>query len=166
MGSSPTRTSTVNKLLELELVPSSSWFNNVRAVLTQKQWDNLKSQVASKAWNVCEICGGVGPKHPVECHEIWHYDDRNLIQKLVGMSALCPACHMVKHMGLARINGNSELAVKHFMKVNKLERKEAEDYITNAFKVWAARSKKQWKLDISSLSEYGIDVSKIKENHE
>ena len=51
--------------------------NNVRAVLTAKQWNALRGIVADHAYNVCEICGGVGPAHPVECHEIWDYNDAN-----------------------------------------------------------------------------------------
>jgi 5-methylcytosine-specific restriction endonuclease McrA len=147
--------------LTIELVPSSSWLNNVRAIVSRKQWDILRSQVYDQAWNVCQICGGVGPKHPVECHEIWHYDDKKLIQKLEGMIALCPDCHMVKHIGLARIQNRGEKAVKHFMKVNKLSKKEAEKHIQNAFMTWNARSRKKWKLDISSLSAYGIDTKDL-----
>lgn len=147
--------------LTIELVPQTCWLSNVRAIVTKKQWDIIKSQVASKAWNVCQICGGVGPKHPVECHEIWHYDDQKLIQKLDGMIALCPDCHMVKHMGLARVNGKEELAIKHFMKINSLKKTEAEKYINAAFQLWAKRSAKQWVLDISCLQEYGIDITKI-----
>src|SRR5574337_1863360 len=89
--------------LTIELVPQTSWMNNVRAVLTTKRWDILRGIVADQAWNVCEICGGVGPKHPVECHEIWEYDEKNRTQKLAGMIALCPDCHMVKHFGFARV---------------------------------------------------------------
>jgi len=54
-----------------------------------------------KAENLCETCGGCGPQYPVECHEIWNYDDTRLIQKLDGLIALCPDCHEVKHIGLA-----------------------------------------------------------------
>ena len=150
--------------LSIELVPSSSWFNNVRAVVTKKQWDFLKSKVSSKAYNICEICGGVGPKHPVECHEIWSYNNKSLVQKLEGMIALCPNCHMVKHFGLARIMGKEAKALLHFMKVNNLTPKKAEVAISEAFKVWAERSKKTWKLDISHLETYGIDVEKIKKS--
>ncbi len=149
--------------LTIELVPSSSWFNNVRAVLTRKQWDVLRKQVYSEAWDTCQICGGAGPKHPVECHEIWHYDDKKLIQKLVGMIALCPDCHMVKHIGLAQLQNKSKKALKHLMKVNKISKKEAEKYIADSFMKWAERSSKSWKLDISILESYGIDVKKIKE---
>jgi hypothetical protein len=147
--------------LTLELVPSSSWFNNVRAVVSNAEWDHIKRQVFTKAWYVCEICGNVGSKHPVECHEIWSYDDVHLIQKLDGMIALCPDCHMVKHIGFANTQGKGNKALKHFMKVNKLTKKKAEDYIVNAFQVWFERSAKKWTLDISILSQYGIDLSKI-----
>lgn len=148
--------------LSIELVPSTSWFNNVRAVVTKKQWDYLKSQVASKAYHLCEICGGTGPKHPVECHEIWSFDNKNSIQKLDGMIALCPSCHMVKHIGFAGIQGKQAQALRHLMFVNKMTSKIAEAYIEAAFKVWAERSQKQWTLDISHLKEYGIDISTLK----
>lgn len=148
--------------LTIELVPASSWFNNVRAVLTRSQWDVLRKQVYSQAWDLCQICGGVGPKHPVECHEIWHYDDKKLIQKLVGMIALCPDCHMVKHIGLAQVQNKGDKAIKHLMKVNKLSKKEAEKYVKESFEIWAKRSSKNWKLDISILESYGIDVKKLK----
>ena len=148
--------------LTIELIPSTSWFNNVRAVVSKKQWDYLKSQVFSKAYHTCEICGGVGPKHPVECHEIWSFDNKKLVQKLEGMIALCPDCHMVKHIGLAEVRGLKIKALRHLMSVNKMTIKKAESYIEEAFKVWAERSQKTWTLDISHLEQYGIDVGQLK----
>lgn len=148
--------------LTIELVPATSWFNNVRAVVSKKQWDYLKSQVFSKAYYTCEICGGTGDKHPVECHEIWSFDNKKLVQKLDGMIALCPDCHMVKHIGLAEVRGQKIRATYHLMSVNKMTIKKAEAYIAEAFKVWAERSKKTWTLDISHLEQYGIDVRKLK----
>jgi hypothetical protein len=149
--------------LTIELVPSTCWFSNVRTVLSKKQWDVLRSKVYSEAYDICEICGGIGPKHPVECHEIWEYDDKKLIQKLTGMIALCPDCHMVKHIGLAQVMKKGDLAIKHLMKVNKLKKADAEKYVADSFKKWAERSQKKWKLDISCLKEYGIDLKQIKE---
>lgn len=148
-------------LLDISLVPSSSWFNNVRSILTKSQWDILRKKVYSEAWYVCEICSNIGPKHPVECHEIWEYDDKKLIQKLTGMIALCPNCHMVKHIGLAQIQNKSELALNHFMLINKLTKKQAVKYIEECFETWKSRSKKEWSIDISILERYGIHVKKI-----
>lgn len=148
--------------LTIELVPKTCWFSNVRAVVSKNQWKNIASQVYSKAYHLCEICGGIGPKHPVECHEIWHYDDKKLIQKLVGMIALCPDCHMVKHIGLAQIQNKGERAIRHLMKVNKINRSTAEQYVIDAFQMWGQRSSKQWKLDINHLKDYKIDIKQIK----
>lgn len=148
--------------LDIELVPSTSWTNNVRAIVTKTQWDKIKSAVASKAYYICEICGGVGPKHPVECHEVWSYDDKTCVQTLVRMIALCPNCHSVKHIGYAEISGKFANAVQHLMKVNKLTKVAAGKVISDAFTKWAERSKKNWTVDISQLEDYGIDISKLK----
>ena len=48
------------------------------------------------------------------------------------------------------------------MKVNGLSREDAEAAIKKSFEVWRKRSEKEWTLDISLLSDYGIDISKIK----
>lgn len=148
--------------LTIELIPRTSWTNNVRAVLTNKQWRTLSSIVADRAWNVCEICGDVGPNHPVECHEIWEFNEKSQTQRLAGMIALCPDCHMVKHFGYARTQGKDEQALKHFMKINGLKKKEAEKVIQDAFELWRKRSLVDWKLDLSILKRYGLDPSKLK----
>ena len=142
-------------------MPSSCWYNNVRTILTPEQWDSIKSKVSRKAYNVCQICGNVGPKHPVECHEVWEYNDKTCKQKLTNIIALCPDCHIVKHYGLAQVNNRAQKALKHLMKVNDITKKEAEKYIADCFMEWAERSGKEWKLDISHLKEY-IDISEIK----
>ena len=146
--------------LTVELVPRTSWFTNVRSAVTKAQWDAIRSVVYSKAYYICEICGGVGPKHPVECHEIWKYNDSKGIRKLTGMIALCPDCHMVKHYGLSKIQAREDHAFRHFIKVNKLTPGRARAYIDAAFDLWHARSELNWIVDISHLKEYGIDISK------
>lgn len=148
--------------LTIELVPSTSFYNNVRALLTQAQWDIVRKQVYAQAWHLCQICGGKGPKHPVEAHEIWEYDDKRHIQKLAGMIALCPACHQVKHIGLAQLNGQFDKALTHLMKVNKITKPKAITYIKTQFELWASRSEFDWKLDVATLKDYGIDIKKLK----
>lgn len=148
--------------LTIELVPQSSWFNNVRSAVSAKEWDKIRKQVYSEAWHVCQICGGIGPNHPVEAHEIWEYDDKKLIQKLTGMIALCPRCHLVKHLGFATVSGKRTIAVNHFIDINKLKRDEAQKLINKAFELWAKRSRKIYAIDISLLEKYGIDTYKLK----
>lgn len=144
--------------LTIELVPSTCWFSNVRSNVTKEQWNRLRKDTYKKANYRCEICGGQGSKHPVECHEIWHYDDENLVQRLDGLIALCPSCHQCKHIGLATVNGKQEEAIFHLAKVNNWEFSKAVDYTEKSFEIWKQRSEHQWKLDISYLTRFGIKI--------
>ena len=53
--------------LTIELVPSTCWFSNVRSNISKQDWDRLRKETYKKANYRCEICGGVGRNHPVEC---------------------------------------------------------------------------------------------------
>jgi 5-methylcytosine-specific restriction endonuclease McrA len=148
-----------NRLLTVELVPKTCWFSNVRDHVPKKTWDVLRRHTYQKANNRCEICGERGSKWPVECHEIWHYDDENKVQKLIGLIALCPACHEVKHIGLAGLRGREQEAKKQFAQVNGCTEEQTEDYLEQVWKIWRDRSQHQWELDLSWLEQqFGIRV--------
>lgn len=139
--------------LTIELVPKTAWFNNLRSHLTQKEWDIIRRKCYAKAGHVCEVCGGKGPKHPVEAHEVWDFGDGTI--KLTGLVALCPACHEVKHIGLAGLRGRGEIALRQFMRVNGVSRPVAMDYVKKAFDLYHERSKREkWETDFSYLQEY------------
>lgn len=136
-----------------ELVPGSSWFNNLRSELPKEIWDKIRKYVYSRAGMRCEICGGRGPKWPVECHEVWEYDEVNKIQRLVRLIALCPACHEVKHIGLAQLNGKLDQAMKQICSVNGIMMNEATEIVEKAHRDWERRSEIAWELDISYLDK-------------
>ncbi len=148
----------MNYKLTIELVPESSWYNNVRSNVTKNEWDKIRKKSYQYAGDKCEICKDTGKnqgyRHNVECHEIWHYDDINREQKLIGLISLCPLCHKVKHPGLASMKGQTELVIKQLCKVNNISRTEAVNYLHNAFDIFDERSKYKYSLDISYLKEY------------
>jgi|SRR5579859_406360 len=137
--------------LSVELVPESSWGSNLRSMLSRAEWDVLRKACYKKANYRCEICGGQGRQHPVECHEVWEYNDQAHVQKLIRLIALCPACHEVKHMGRAEIIGRGPQAFAHLLKANNWTPKQAQKHISEAQSIWEARSEFEWKLDISIL---------------
>lgn len=142
--------------LTIELVPETCWVSNVRSNISNDAWDRIRKTIAKNAGHRCEICGGVGPKHPVECHEIWHYDDKKRVQTLQGLIALCPPCHEVKHIGLAGLNSRGKLALEHLAKVNGWSLFEANHYVKEQFEVWEERSRHKWDLDMAWLAHHGI----------
>jgi len=139
-------------MLTIELVPRTSFYKNLRSELPKELWDKLRKKTYRNANYRCEICEGVGETHPVEAHEIWGYDDRNHIQKLKGLVALCPMCHKVKHIGLTIIQGRFDEAELHLETVNNWTRKQTIDYINEQFAIWKKRSQYVWDIDISWLN--------------
>jgi 5-methylcytosine-specific restriction endonuclease McrA len=142
--------------LTVELVPQTCWYSNVRSELSKDDWDLVRRAVYRQAGRRCEVCGGRGPQHHVECHEVWVYDDQRHIQRLERMIALCPACHEVKHMGHANVTGHGARARRHLAEVNGWSASETERYVERAFAVWQERSQHEWQLDISALDAYGV----------
>ena len=148
----------VQTRLTVELVPSTCWYTNVRSNVPEAAWDRLRRRVAAEAGRRCEICGGRGRRWPVECHEVWHYDDDTKVQRLERLVALCPPCHEVKHAGLASTRGRLPAVVEHLADVNGWSTEDAELYLEAAFEQWAGRSRHRWTLDISVLADrYGVD---------
>lgn len=146
--------------LTVELVPKTSWCSNLRSELTKGQWDKVRKDSYRSSGYKCDCCGGIGPKHPVECHEIWDYNDDTKVQKLLGVTSLCPSCHEVKHIGRAIAVGKGDKALSHFVKVNKVSMIEANRYIEEAFNTYHERSNYDWKLDLTWLLENNYNFKK------
>jgi len=157
-GVAPRRTAASPPRLTVELVPSTCWFSTVRDHVDQETWDRLRRQTYRDVKWKCAVCGGVGPKWPVECHELWEYDDDAHVQMLAGLTGLCPACHEAKHLGLANTRGRGDEARRHLARVNGWTMPEAEAYVAEAFRVWRERSQHDWSLDLAWLERHGIYV--------
>ena len=155
------REGTKRELLTIELVPKTSWYRNVRSIVSKEDWDRLRKLIYSRAGHVCEICGGRGKRWPVECHEVFDYDDERRIQKLVRLIALCPSCHEVKHIGLAGVRGRQSAAIAHLAKVNDWTIKDTQFYIEGCFETWHRQSCHPWTLDLSYLKQFGITVAPV-----
>ena len=143
-----------NKLIP-EMIPKTSFFINLRSMLRKDEWDDLRRATYRRANYVCEICSGKGTEHPVECHEVWDYNENTSIQKLVRCIALCPACHEAIHLGLAGVRGRKKQAMEHLKKVNGLSDADVQEIVDGAWKLWKRRNAVKWKMDITVITALG-----------
>lgn len=144
------------KKLEIELVPASMWKCNLREFLTSKSWDLVRRASYLKANNSCEICGGkgvFGRGHPVECHEIWEFNDLTKVQKLKGVTALCTICHRTKHFGLSSLRGWTDQCKNQLKKVNNWNTMEVVSHINMSFSLFERRKNEEWNMDLNWLKE-------------
>jgi 5-methylcytosine-specific restriction endonuclease McrA len=151
--------------LTVELVPSTSFYTNVRSILPTSEWDRLRKASYKKAKFKCQICkeSGLdqGFRHALECHEIWEYK-KDGTQLLKGLISLCPKCHQVKHIGRTIAIGKKKQAYAHIAKVNKWDKAMVEAYIGSCFQEHKERSKIKWKLNIGILTEkHGVKKTLI-----
>ena len=140
--------------LDLELVPATAWFSNIRGICSANTW-TLICKRTYKAFDYrCGICGGKGLDHPVECHETWHYGDLNHVMALTGLIALCPDCHSVKHMGFTQTKGSMALkrAIEHMAGINRISIEDCLMYISYHDDVMMLRSQYMWSLNHGSLT--------------
>lgn len=141
--------------LTVELVPKTSWAKNVRTLVPKDTWNTIRKKCYRLAVNVCEICGGIGKRRPVECHEVWDYDDVELTQTLIGFISLCPLCHRVKHLYRTIHVGLGRSAFLHMANLNAWTIQEAGDYFVDfVVPQWEDRSKFPWRVDISYINRY------------
>ena len=151
--------------LTVEIIPTSLHGKNPRTVMGRAMWERHRKQVCEAAGNRCEICGGVRKRHPVEIHERYEYDEtcKPPCQRVVGLIALCPDCHAVKHLArtrlVARQQGDPaiyENALRHLARVNAWDDERVRDYLADVQAEFRRREALgEWIQDFSPLLDAG-----------
>ena len=148
--------------LFVDLVPSSCWFTNVRSCVSQRDWERLRRMITTRADQCCEVCGRGQDRESgrwLEAHERWAYDEAAAVQSLRRLICLCTDCHTATHFGLARINGKDAAALRHLRAVTGMPSNQARQHVDAAFALWARRSRVNWSLDLSMLTDAGVAVA-------
>lgn len=151
--------------LYIDLVPSNTWFKNLRSILKKDEWDSIRRYIYKRANNKCEICGQRGSKHPVEAHERWNFNEDTGTQLLVGVQALCPSCHEATHFGLAGARGQAFKAKQHIIQTNKWTNEEFEAHYKEAVNKWQYRNKRNWILNACFIIEAFGDMLSEETKH-
>lgn len=147
-----------NSKILIELVPKTCFYTNVRSAVSTESWDIIRKD-AYKRYNwKCSVCGCKGR---MEAHEIWHYNDQNLIQKLHDIVAVCNACHMLYHLGFASIKGKLEESIKRISKINSWDMATTNAFVNIVFEIHSQRSRKQWTVDLSWLNRFPMIYEKL-----
>ena len=75
-------------------------------MLKRKLWDVIGRSGRARAEGG-EIYGVESRR--LDCHEVWSYDDERRVPRLVGLKAICSACHLSTHMGRTTSIGRQAL---------------------------------------------------------
>jgi len=153
----------MKRLLNISLIPKSTWYDNVRSRVSRDKWNAIRAYFMKRS---CQYCGYKGK---LFCHEVWTYDDVNHVQILLGFETMCFLCHSVHHLGLAGVMArcgdlDMNVLIKHYCDVNGCTEEDFKQDRREAFELWQERSQCVWTLDLSYLD--GLVLSKCVSNYE
>ena len=115
--------------LTIEPIPMTSWGLSLSNLMPREEWDKVRREVYQKAAYTCEICKRGDAV--MNAHEVWAFDDRKKVQKLVEIQCLCRRCHQVKHFGRSKAvfkSGYVEGLISHWCRINKKTRADFNKY--------------------------------------
>ena len=143
--------------LHIELIPQPCWFINLRTQVSKKDWDKIRHGVYDQQKMICAKCHE--KKEVLEAHEVWNYDEKAHVQKLVDIIGVCKKCHCVIHFGRTQMMGYGQDAIQHYLDVNHATMVDFEIERLQAQEKWLRRNKiTDWKLDVSFVENQGIVV--------
>ena len=142
-----------------DMLPSTTWEDNVRTRVTEARWNELRKACYATAGGRCEICGrppGTAITPHLEAHELWEFNDATRTQRLNRLIALCPLCHKAHHLGFANRTGVLPEVLQHIRRVNQWTVQELDAALVKAEFLWAQRSAVSWQIDIAWAENYTL----------
>jgi len=139
---------------EIVLIPEPSWGKGL-ADLAYRQgtgfrgnWNRITKRELARAGGKCEYCRAADGRLVV--HEEWEFDEDRLRQRLKGYKVSCRDCNLILHAGRTSLSGYLDDAKEHFEKVTGLSINELALAVLSATAEWKRRSRKKWRVDVSS----------------
>ena len=143
----------MKRKLNFELIPDGCWYYNLRSVLSKEPRDFIKKDAKERSGGKCAVCGKKTAS--LDAHEQWEYDEKNGVQKLKNVIAVCKDCHAAIHINRTWLKGDPERAENHYMKVNGCSYAEMRADMGKANETQKRLNLvSEWKLDLSWLKRY------------
>lgn len=136
-----------------DMLPCSTWEQNVRHLLGGEAWDKMRRHAYKAAGYRCEVCGTKGK---LEAHERFELINETGVQRLEAIESLCPLCHKAKHLGIARRLGMLEDVKRHMLRINRWTPRQLEAAIADAYETWEQRAHWDWTVDLDFVHRAGL----------
>ena len=146
-------------LLNIQLVPKTRWGSNLRTKLRKSDWDIIRKSVYAKEQMCCHICGEQCKS--LDAHEVWEFNKKSHVQKLIEIIGICKPCHNTIHYGRAQMIGYEKQAKEQFVKVNECEMIDLRIELLRIHSDYIDLCKiEDWILDVRFIEDQGYVVNK------
>jgi len=138
--------------------------SSIKNVVHFKDWERLKKFIFERNNYKCECCLNKTEPEDIEAHEYYEYstdkDGKNPTLTLKRIIAICKRCHEATHYGLAKIKQREHIAKAQLKNINKIDEKQANKHIKEAFELWKERDRlEDCTLNLELLTNNGIKIN-------
>ena len=129
------------------LVPKPLWGINAHDLLAWETWQRIRRDTFARDNHLCVICE---QQLPLECHEVFSYNDNAGIAVLEKLESRCAECHACNHLGRLRKRSPDKFqhALVRIGRLNKMRPAEVILLVKNAFRVHSTQTR-PWDLKVA-----------------
>jgi hypothetical protein len=144
--------------LYVDILPKGSNIS-IKRLLSDNDFSRLRNLLVKRVAYRCECCSEEcisSEKKYLEVCECFSYNFNTRVQKLEKFTALCKKCYTTTRLA------DKGVALAHLMDVNGLDKEDAKQHIYEAFDSWKARSNIKWSVDLSLVTNSGLQIDSPK----
>jgi hypothetical protein len=132
---------------------------SLRRILNDTDFGRLRNLLVKRVAYRCEICSEEcisSERKYLEVCEMFSFNFSTQVQRLERLIALCKSCYTTTRLL------DKGLALEHLMEINGLDREDAKQHIYEAFDTWKSRSEIKWTVDMSLITNSGLQLGSPK----
>lgn len=116
-------------------IPKQNWGVKISTLVGDSKWREISKTYRQKQNYTCEYCGEYHPEpYGTDCHEVWGWNNIDMIQDLCELKCVCKRCHSIAHPGFAARQGmETEEIVATYARLNDLSFDDAERILTELY---------------------------------
>jgi hypothetical protein len=140
--------------LSMQFIPAGAAGRSLRTFFPTR-WREIRNEVLRLSGGVCECCQR---QRDLQVHEVWEFDHRATVQRLLSCLAVCDDCNRCIHWGRTLIKAAEEgisvdRLAQHFLWVNQCTFTEMFDEYERARIEYRLASQIDWRLDLSKFTQ-------------
>jgi hypothetical protein len=146
--------------LYVDILPKGSNIS-LRRLLSDNDFYRLKNLLVKRVAYRCECCGEEcisSERKYLEVCEMFSFNFSTKVQRLERLASLCKKCYQTTRLI------DKGVALEHLMYINGLDRDDAKHHIYEAFDSWKARSEIKWTVDLSIITNSGLQLGNPKKD--
>lgn len=148
--------------LFVDILPKGSNIS-LRRLLNDSDFSRLRNLLVKRVAYRCEVCSEEcisSERKYLEVCEMFSFNFSKQAQRLERLTALCKPCYSTSRLL------DKGVALEHLMDINGLDREDAKQHIYEAFDTWKGRSEIKWNVDLSIITNSGLQIGSPKKKDE